>query len=126
MKLRIKGNTLRLRISQSELAQLIESGSVEDTIRFAPAPDAKLTYALHVVSMAPDISVEYLAQRVTVVLSSQAAGRWATSDAVGIYGSSDTGAGSLDLIVEKDFACLDTDQPLDEDAFPNPNAGSAC
>ena len=126
MKLRIKGNSLRLRISQSELARLVEGGSIEDTIHFAPAADAKLTYALHVASADPDISVEYLPQLVTVVLSSRAVTRWATSDDVGIYGSVETGVEPLTWSVEKDFACLDGDGPLDEDAFPNPNAGSAC
>ncbi len=126
MKLRIKGNSLRLRISQTELAKLVESGSIEDTIYFAPAPDAKLTYALQVAAAGPDISVEYLPQRVTVLISAPAASHWATTDAVGIYGSASTGTSSLELKVEKDFACLDGDEPLDDDAFPNPNAGLIC
>lgn len=126
MKLRIRGNSLRLRISRSEMAKLVESGTIEDTIHFAPSPDAKLTYALHLAAADSEISVEYLPQRVTVVLSTGAATRWATSDAVGIYGSSDTSAGPLELIVEKDFACIDGNEPSDEDAFPNPNAGPAC
>lgn len=126
MKLRIKGNSLRLRISQSEMAKLVEGGSIEDTIRFTSAEDAKLTYVLQVAPADPDISVDYLPQRVIVVLSTQAAADWAASDAVGIYGSANTGVAPLELIVEKDFACLDSDDPSDEDAFPNPNAGPAC
>jgi hypothetical protein len=126
MKLRIKGNSLRLRISRSEMAKLAEGGNIEDTIHFAPATDAKLTYALRIAAEGSDVSMEYLPQRVTVVLSTQAATRWATSDEVGIYGTSDTSAGPLELIVEKDFACLDGDEPADEDAFPNPNSGTAC
>jgi len=124
--LRIKGNSLRLRITQTELAKLVESGSIEDTIHFASAPDARLTYVLQVAAGGPDIGVEYLPQRVAVVLSTEAAAHWATTEAVGIYGSSSTSAGPLDLRVEKDFACLDGDEPIDEDAFPNPHAGSVC
>jgi len=45
MKLRIKGNSLRLRVSRSELAHLQAGGRIEETIRFAEAPEAKLTYA---------------------------------------------------------------------------------
>jgi hypothetical protein len=126
MKLRIKGNSLRLRITQTELAMLVESGSIEDTIYFAPAPDARLTYVLRVVAGGSDINLEYLPQRVTVMLSSEVVAHWATTDAVGIYGSADTSVGPLDLRVEKDFACLDGDDPVDEDAFPNPHAGSVC
>lgn len=126
MKLRIKGNSLRLRISRSEMASLIEIGNIEDTIQFASAADAKLTYALQHGSAAQNIRLQYRPQRVTVLLSTEAAKQWAASDEVGIYGSSETSAGPLQLLVEKDFACLDSDDPYDEDAFPNPNAGSAC
>jgi hypothetical protein len=126
MKLRIKGNSLRLRISQSEMATLIESGIIEDTIYFSRAEDAKLTYTLQHSPAGPDIRVEYLPQRVTVVLSTQSAMQWASGNEVGVYGSSETCNGPLQLLVEKDFACLDGDNPHDEDAFPNPNAGSVC
>ena len=126
MKLRIKGNSLRLRISRSEMASLIEIGNIQDTIQFAPAADAKLTYGLQHDSATQDIRVEYQPQRITVLLSTETAKRWAGSDEVGIYGSSETGSGVLELMVEKDFACLDGNDPHDEDAFPNPNAGSAC
>ena len=33
---------------------------------------------------------------------------------------------SLDLIVEKDFACLDLSDADNEDTFPNPNSGAIC
>ena len=36
MKLRIHGNSLRLRLSQSEVAQFSKTGFVEDSIQFAP------------------------------------------------------------------------------------------
>jgi hypothetical protein len=33
---------------------------------------------------------------------------------------------SLDLIVEKDFACLDLSDADNEDTFPNPLVGTTC
>ena len=126
MKLRIKGNSLRLRISRSEMETLVSSGSIEDTIYFAVGPEAKLTYTLRHALATSDVHVEYLPQQVHVVVSTEAAKSWAASDQVGIYGSSETSAGPLELVVEKDFACLDGENPLDDDAFPNPNAGSVC
>ena len=109
------------------MATLIEVGAIEDTICFGLAADAKLTYALQISNSEPNIQVEYRPRRVTVLLSTEAASRWASSDDVGIYGSFETSAGPLQLVVEKDFACLDGDDPSDEDAFPNPNAAkSAC
>ena len=126
MKLRIKGNSLRLRISRSELATLVKYGSIEETIYFAAAPEAKLTYVLRHMPTAVTLHFEYLPQRVTVVVSTEAVQLWSSSDQVGIYGSSETSAGPLEIAVEKDFACLDGENPADDDAFPNPNAGSAC
>ena len=35
MKLRIRGNSLRLRVSKTELARIAESGKAEDTARFS-------------------------------------------------------------------------------------------
>jgi len=46
MKLRIKGNTLRVRVSRSEVARLLAADLLEETIYFTPEPTAKLTYAL--------------------------------------------------------------------------------
>ncbi len=46
MKLRIKGNSLRLRVSPSEMERLLSAGRIEEIIHFAQEPDAKLTYAL--------------------------------------------------------------------------------
>ncbi len=44
MKLRIKGNSLRLRLQQAEIAALREGKAVEETVRFSPA--SRLVYAL--------------------------------------------------------------------------------
>jgi hypothetical protein len=96
-------------------------GRIQETIEFAPAADARLSYALTVRNTAVDIGLEYFDHTVTVVLSSDAARRWAQSEDVGIYGD-----GPIALLVEKDFACLDRDHPEDADAFPNPKAGMIC
>jgi Family of unknown function (DUF7009) len=46
MKLRIKGNSLRLRVTRSELTKVVNSGCIEETIHFASDQQAKLTCAL--------------------------------------------------------------------------------
>jgi hypothetical protein len=43
MKLRIKENTLGLRVSRSDLARLLASGRISSTIHLAPALEAKCT-----------------------------------------------------------------------------------
>lgn len=126
MKLRIKGNSLRLRVSQSDVAALLESSKIADCIHFGVDPDASLTYALELVTGDQQIQVAYQPQRITVTLSSAEAQQWAATNQVGIYGSFKIGDGNLELSVEKDFACLDGADAPDADAFPNPNAGTAC
>jgi hypothetical protein len=34
--------------------------------------------------------------------------------------------GFLDVLIEKDFACLDRNDKENEDTFPNPNVGTTC
>ena len=46
MKLRIKGNSLRLRISRSEVARLLEGDCLEETIHFAPEACCKVHLCL--------------------------------------------------------------------------------
>jgi hypothetical protein len=127
MKLRIKENSLRLRISRSELAHLQAGGRIEETIRFAEAPEARLTYALESAVQSSTVRVRYGFHDVTVILSQDQVRVWEAEGEVGIYSNLDIGsAGSLDVIVEKDFACLDGSDEENSDAFANPNAGGIC
>ena len=130
MKLRIKGDSLRLRISPSEMSRLLQSGRVEDTIHFGPQQDAKLTYALQTNrnNSAPDdtMTLRYQPQEVVILVPVAQAAAWADGTQVGMYAEVDTGAGQLDLAIEKDFACLDKDDADNQDTFPNPNQGAAC
>jgi len=109
------------------LARLLETGRVEETIHFAPPADAKLTYALEHAAMQQEMTVRYGAQEVAVVLSFESASKWAKSEQVGMSGNVDVGKGChLEVLVEKDFACLDGKHMKNEDTFPNPNRGAVC
>ena len=127
MKLRINGNSLRLRVSRSELARFQSGERIEETIHFAAAPEAKLTYALESASQSSPVKVRYESNVVTVVLSEARARIWGVEREVGIYETVDAdSAGSLDVIVEKDFACLDRSDAENSDTFPNPHAAVTC
>ena len=126
MKLRIKGNSLRLRISPSEMERLMRSGRIEETIHFGSEEGARLTYGLEHNARAGAITVRYRPQEVTVVVPSQDVGRWADGPDVGLYGESVSTHGRLEVAVEKDFACLDKSDEDNTDTFPNPQQGMAC
>lgn len=120
MKLRLKGDTLRLRLSRTEVATLAAEGVVEDAVHVAPG--AVLRYRLHADPGADALAASWQDGTLTVHLPAAWAGPWAANDEVGFEGTQDAGAGhTLALLVEKDFACLHEvrDEP---DAYPNPFA----
>ncbi len=124
MKIRIQGNSIRLRLSQPEVATFIETGSVSESIHFGGQPGAILTYALERSDL-PELTATFSGNRVCVMVPAELGATWANSEQeVGmehvINPSSEVG--SLKILVEKDFKCL-TDRPgVDEsDNFPNPN-----
>jgi hypothetical protein len=127
MKLRIKGNSLRLRVSRSEVARLLKRDRLEETIHFAPEPNANFTYALQQEPSVSAPTVRYTENRVTVLIPVDQANAWCLTDQVGIAGNVRLGSlGSLDLLIEKDFACLDRSDEDNHDTFANPKAGVAC
>jgi len=126
MKLRIQGDSLRLRIAPSEMKRLLSEGRIEETIHFAADETACLTYALEQSATASEPCVRYAPGEVTVLVPASRARQWAEGERVGVYGTVNLKSGRLELAVEKDWACLDKDAAENEDTFPNPNQGPAC
>jgi len=127
MKIRIKGNSLRLRVSRSELARLLAGDCVEETVHFAPEASASFTYALQPETSAKSSTVQYTDGRVSVLLSADQVYVWGATDQVGIADEVSLGPlGSLALLIEKDFACLDRSDEDNQDTFAHPHAGATC
>ena len=112
MKLRFHNESLRLRLSQAEMARLAETGRVEDTLTFAPGQT--LSYSLETGSA---LAAAFDGQRISIMIPAGAAKQWMESNEAGIEGAS----GALKVLVEKDFRCLHSSEE-DADAFPNPMA----
>ena len=127
MKLRIKGHSLRLRVSRSELDRLMAGNNIEETIRFAPDPEAFLTYSMGSATGISTTTVRYCQHKIAVVLAEHELRIWSETSQVGIYTSVDIGSDEpLELIVEKDFACLTGSDEENEDTFANPHAAAVC
>ena len=127
MKLRIKGDSLRLRVSRSEVAKLLAGDCLEETIHFTPEAVATFTYALQQETSLSRPTVQYTRNKVTILIPAEQANAWGATDQVGIAEDISLGSlGSLALLIEKDFACLDRSEEDNEDTFPNPNAGATC
>jgi len=122
MKLRIKGDSLRLRLSQGEMRALAERGQVEDRVSFPGG--AALRYRLRVAQDSSAISASYASNVIDVQVPKPLAERWCGTDLVTLSASQPLTAGELRLVLEKDWACLAPREGEDEsDNFPHPEAG---
>ena len=127
MKIRIKGDSLRLRVSRSEVARLLAGDCVEETIHFALEAGARFTYSLQQDASVKIPAVQYTDGKVSILLPADQAYVWGATDQVGIAEEIPLGAvGSLSLLIEKDFACLNGSDEDNQDTFANPHAGAAC
>lgn len=123
MKLRLLNDSIRLRLSRSEVAEADGQGAVEAQTRF---PDGSaFTFALEAQASGP-ASASYARNRMVVRLPAAEISRWANDDAaVSLQAEVELpGGGPLNLLVEKDFQCLTARPGEDQsDLFVNPEAG---
>ncbi len=123
MKLRILGDSLRLRLSQSEVKQFGETARVEQSIRFGPG--SMMTYAIEHDSAAKQVRASFEGSTVTVRMPSSVAQAWASTDEVSINGEQPLeGSSRLTLLIEKDFKCaIPRPGEEDYDGFEHPTGG---
>jgi len=112
MKLRLLDDSIRLRLSQSEVIAAREQGLVESQTRFADG--SVFTYALEAAKSSAAPSAAYTRDRMVVKLSAREIESWANDDsAVSLRGEVRLADGApLKLLVEKDFKCV---APRDDD-----------
>ncbi len=128
MKLRIKGNSIRLRLTKSEIAQFSEAGLVKETTEVGITPDQHLTYALSISEKTETPHAEMENNRLLIILPKAQAEMWVQTGQVGIRAEQIlSDEKTLQILVEKDFACLEERTGEDEsDTFPHPNVGQPC
>jgi hypothetical protein len=117
MKLRIQGDSLRLRLTQKEVAELRAGGCVQSSIHFASG--RSLTYSIASSREVSQVEADFDGDSIRVMLPRAAMVEWADGDQEGISGPPDQP--SL-LLIEKDFQCLHKPGELDPEAYPNPLA----
>ncbi len=123
MKLRIRDNSIRLRLMRGEVDELRRAGTV--TARTAFPGGRALGYSVE--SSPASVKPEaFLSEsEVTVRLPETSVLAWASSEQVSIAGEQQLMDGkTLKILVEKDFACLAPRDGEDEsDMYPHPRAG---
>lgn len=120
MKFRVRDNSLRLRLSKSEVEAFGSTGRYSACTVFPNGMN--LSYSLVRDEHAEQLAAQFEGATVTVVVPATMAENWVESDAVGMSGSIPTGGGgTLDILVEKDFQCLTARPGEDEvDMYPHP------
>ncbi|MBS1809189.1 MAG: hypothetical protein JST84_13580 [Acidobacteria bacterium] len=121
MKLRIKGNTIRLRLTQSEVSTVGAGGRVQELTLFGP--QAQFCYVLEAVDSS-NLEADYSNNTLTIRVPRTMAQDWASTELVGLSTEQKIAENvSLQLIIEKDFACLSPRGEEDVDTFAHPLSG---
>lgn len=113
MKIRIKDNTVRFRLTQSEVAKLGEDGIISSFTEFVDRP---FIYAIERTEEA-ELSAAFIENRMVLKIPETMINEWITTDRVGFEGQS----GKIKLLIEKDFVCIDNTLEDQSDNYPNPN-----
>jgi len=114
VKLRIRKNSIRLRLTRSEVDALREPGFVEERVELAPA---SLVYRIER-GQARELGATFDGARLVVSVPEATLRDFCDTDRVGFDGAS----GSVRVLVEKDWQCLAPRDEDDADAFPHPAA----
>ena len=105
MKLRVRGNSIRLRVTQRELDVLRDTGRVAERLEFPQSPP--LTYALCVDDSREMPGAAFANGEIAVFLPRLRFEQWLNPQEVGICAAQALpDGGVLSLLIEKDFPCL--------------------
>ena len=120
MKIRIKGNSIRFRLTKTEVDNFAANGILEERTEFG---NNHLLYRLKKSSEFQTPTAQFIANEITLLIPSAIANEWTTTELIGFEHKMDIGNDKkLFLLVEKDFVCLDNTFEDQSDNFPNPNA----
>ena len=118
MKIRIRGNSVRLRLTKTDVRLLGETGVIEETTSFG---NAIFTYQLKRGAQ-PGLSASFNNGTITVSMPEQMTDVLVETDQIGFDGRQDIGNNeTLFILVEKDFQCLDHTLEDQSDMYLNPN-----
>lgn len=122
MKIRIKGNSIRYRITKSEVAMLAETGCLLEKTCFGPGTEQQFSYALETREGIDHLQAAFQDKRITMFIPAQAAKNWPEEQRVGFEQTIQVSPGTnLFLLLEKDFVCLDKTDEDQSDNYPNPH-----
>ena len=129
MKLRIKGNSIRLRLGRSEVARLVAGDAIVETTSFDPRGLQRLEYRLVASPDSAAVAASFEAGSGLVVrVPTGLIQGWGTTGQISLSATQPAEQGAtLRILIEKDLECLDA--PPEEsqaDAYARAADSLAC
>jgi len=112
MKIRIKGNALRFRLTKSEVNALDIDHPIIEAIDFG---ESILLYSIYCTDTGI-FSATFANNEIRLSFPIILLNEWKLTDKVGFKEQS----GALSILIEKDFTCLDNIEEDQSDNYPNP------
>ncbi len=120
MKIRIKGNSVRFRLSKTEIEKFKQTGLLTEQTEFG---DSIFSYAIKADAACEELKASFANNTLTVIVPAPIHQEWTNSDVVGFENKWAFSQGKeLFILIEKDFVCLDNTFEDQSDNYPNPNA----
>ena len=125
MKIRILGNTIRLRLKMHEVEAIRETGVIEEVLAFGPDDSDQLRFQVRTGENA--FAIEQQGMSVRIIVPQSVIGTWTSTEQVGFDHTITTSKGSdIYVLIEKDFACLDGEREEEAGSYPNPMEDATC
>jgi hypothetical protein len=119
VKLKLHGNSIRLRLTRSEVARFGACGRLEEVFEYGPSPDQQLIYGIESVK-SDSIGIRVGQNAIFALIPAALAHEWAASDRVGVWGEVNHPDGRrVDVLIEKEFRRIHGGKS-DPDLYPNP------
>lgn len=118
MKLRVRDNSIRIRLTRSEVLSLAEGNVIEQVTPFSRTN----RLVSRIVPVAGStVTMTFQGERIELHLSAEWIHQWANSEVIGTTIKQPIDETHfLIIIVEKDFQCLHPDHKQENDAYPHP------
>ena len=118
MKIRIKGNSIRFRLTQSEVKQLSETGSIVENTELG---ENVFRYQVKLMPKANQLQASYIDHTILLMVPETDGKNWFHDNTVGFEHEMELpNRKKLHLLLEKDFTCLENRAEDQSDNYPNP------
>lgn len=112
MKIRIKGNSIRFRLSKNEVTLFATEGYLEEKTVF---PSGTFIYAIRKLFDGKTLDASFINPKLTLFVPRCLVQEWTTTDITGSKNMLPISDGeNLNLLLEKDFECINAEEIKDQ------------